>query len=60
VLSLTLAFFFVAMIAAMLGVGGIPRAMGGVAWIGLAFFVVAFLASLIWQVHQGRRPSSPS
>ncbi|HLY76095.1 MAG TPA: DUF1328 domain-containing protein [Planctomycetota bacterium] len=59
-LSLTLAFFFVAMIAAMFGVGGIPRSVEGIAWIGFAFFVVAFLASLIWHVHLGRRPSPPS
>lgn len=54
-LSLTLAFFFVAMIAALFGIGGLPSSASGLAWIGFAFFVVAFLASLIWHVHSGRR-----
>jgi len=59
-LSLTLAFFFVAMIAATLGIGGIPRSVAEATWIGFAFFAAAFLASLIWHVHLGRRPSPPA
>jgi uncharacterized membrane protein YtjA (UPF0391 family) len=59
-LSLTLAFFFVAMIAALFGIGGMPRSAGELAWIALAFLVVALLASLISHVHLGRRPSPPS
>lgn len=54
-LSLTLAFFFVAMIAAMFGIGGISTGLSGAAWVGFCFFVVAFLAALIWHVHLGRR-----
>jgi len=59
-LSLTLAFFFVAMIAALFGIGGMPRSAEGLAWIALAFLVVGFLASLIWHVNLGRRPGPPS
>ncbi len=59
-LSLTFAFFFVAMIAAALGVGGIPRSAAEIIWIGFAFCAVAFLASLIWHVHLGRRSSPPA
>ena len=54
-LSLTLAFFFVVMIAALFGVGTIPAAASGLAWIGFSFAAAAFLASLIWHVHLGRR-----
>ena len=56
-LSLTLAFFFVVMVAVMFGVGGIASGASGLAWVGFCFFAVAFLASLIWHVHLGRRPT---
>jgi len=59
-LSWSLAFFIVAVIAAVFGFGGIASGAAEIARVCFFFFIVAFLASLIWNLFTGgRRPGPP-
>lgn len=51
-----LVFFVVAIIAGLLGFGGIASAMTGIAKILFWIFVVLFIISLVAGVLGGRRP----
>ena len=51
-----LVFFIVAIIAGLLGFGGIASAMAGIAKILFWIFVVLFLISLVAGLLGGRRP----
>ena len=54
-----LAFFIVAIIAAVFGFGGIARGASEVARILFFFFVVFFAVSLVWGLMTGRKVSPP-
>jgi uncharacterized membrane protein YtjA (UPF0391 family) len=58
-LSWSLTFFVVAIIAAVFGFGGIASGAAEIARICFFFFIVAFLASLIWHLVTGRRGPPP-
>jgi uncharacterized membrane protein YtjA (UPF0391 family) len=58
-LSWSLGFFIVAIIAAVFGFGGIASGSAEIARICFFFFVVAFVASLIWHLVTGRRSGPP-
>ena len=58
-LSWSLAFFIVAIIAAVFGFGGIATGASEIARLFFFFFIVAFFASLIWNLITGRRPRPP-
>lgn len=55
----SLAFFIVAILAALLGFGGIASGSAEIARILFFFFVVVFLVSLIWGLLTGRRLPPP-
>ena len=54
-----LAFFIVAIIAAVFGFGGIAQGASDVARILFFFFVVFFAVSLVWGLMTGRKVSPP-
>jgi len=58
-LSWSLPFFIVAIIAAVFGFGGIASGASEIARICFFFFIVAFFASLIWNLATGRRNRPP-
>jgi uncharacterized membrane protein YtjA (UPF0391 family) len=58
-LSWSLTFFVIAIIAAVFGFGGIAAGAAGIAQICFFFFVVAFVVSLIWTIATGRRSGPP-
>jgi len=58
-LGWSLAFFIVAVIAAVFGFGGIASGSAEIARICFFFFLVAFVASLIWNLVTGRRSGPP-
>ncbi|MBI2923898.1 MAG: DUF1328 domain-containing protein [Planctomycetes bacterium] len=58
-LGWSLAFFIIAIIAAILGFGGIAAGAAGIAKLIFFFFVVAFLASLVWGIFNGPRSHPP-
>ena len=58
-LSWSLGFFIVAIIAAVFGFGGIASGAADIARICFFFFLVAFVASLIWSLVTGRRSGPP-
>ena len=58
-LSWSLVFFVVAIIAAVFGFGGIASGAADIARICFFFFIVAFVASLIWSLVTGRRSGPP-
>jgi uncharacterized membrane protein YtjA (UPF0391 family) len=58
-LGWSLAFFIIAIIAAVFGFGGIASGASDIARICFFFFVVAFVASLIWNLVTGRRSGPP-
>ena len=58
-LSWSLAFFIVAIIAAVFGFGGIASGAAEIARVCFFFFIVAFFASLIWNLVTGRRRGPP-
>ena len=58
-LSCSLVFFVVAIIAAVFGFGGIASGAADIARICFFFFIVAFVASLIWSLVTGRRSGPP-
>jgi len=53
-LSWAIAFFIIAIIAAVFGFGGIAAA--GIAKILFFLFLIAFIVSLIWHLMRGRGP----
>jgi uncharacterized membrane protein YtjA (UPF0391 family) len=55
----SLAFFIVAIIAAIFGFGGIASGATDIARLLFFFFIVIFLVSLIWGLVAGRRPPLP-
>jgi uncharacterized membrane protein YtjA (UPF0391 family) len=54
-----LAFFIVAIIAAVFGFSGIAAGASDIARICFFFFVVIFLVSLVWGLVTGRKVSPP-
>jgi uncharacterized membrane protein YtjA (UPF0391 family) len=54
-----LAFFIIAIIAGILGFGGIATGAADIARICFFFFIVVFLCSLVWGLVTGRRPRGP-
>ena len=54
-----LAFFIIAIIAAVLGFTGIAAGASEIARVCFFFFVVVFLVSLVWGLVTGRRISPP-
>jgi uncharacterized membrane protein YtjA (UPF0391 family) len=55
----SLAFFIVAIIAAVFGFGGIAAGATDIARVLFFIFVVVFLVSLVWGLASGRRPPMP-
>jgi uncharacterized membrane protein YtjA (UPF0391 family) len=55
----SLAFFVVAIIAAVFGFGGIAAGASEIARVCFFFFIVVFCVSLIWGLLTGRRTSPP-
>jgi uncharacterized membrane protein YtjA (UPF0391 family) len=58
-LSWSLMFLIVAIIAAVFGFSGIASGAAAIAQVCFFFFLVAFVASLIWHLLLGRRSSPP-
>jgi uncharacterized membrane protein YtjA (UPF0391 family) len=59
VLRWSLAFFIVAIIAAVFGFSGIAAGASDIARIFFFFFVVVFAGSLIWGLVTGRKIAPP-
>ena len=55
----SLAFFIIAIIAAIFGFGGIAAGSAEMAKLLFFFFVVIFFVSLVWGLFTGRRPRGP-
>lgn len=55
--SWALAFFVIALIAAVFGFGGIAAGSATIAKVLFFFFIVALIASLILGLVRGRRPA---
>ncbi|KAF0246157.1 MAG: hypothetical protein FD180_988 [Planctomycetota bacterium] len=55
----SLIFFVAAIVAALLGFGGIAQGAVGIARVLAFIFLVAFLASVIWRLVTGRSPARP-
>jgi uncharacterized membrane protein YtjA (UPF0391 family) len=55
-LGWAITFFIVAIIAAILGFGGIAGSAVAIAQILFVVFLVLFLVSLVWHLISGRRP----
>ena len=58
-LQWSLAFFIVAVIAAGFGFGGIAVGAAAIARVCFFFFIVAFVATLVWHLLTGRRTGPP-
>lgn len=58
-LTWTLTFLIIAIIAAVFGFGGIASGATAIAQVCFFIFIVAFLASLIWRLAFGKRSSPP-
>jgi uncharacterized membrane protein YtjA (UPF0391 family) len=58
-LTWSLTFFIVAIIAAVFGFGNIAAGSAEIARVLFFFFIVAFVASLLWHLVTGRRPRPP-
>lgn len=54
-----LAFFIIAIIAALLGFGGIAATASGIAQILFYIFLVLFLIALVFGLISGRTPRPP-
>jgi uncharacterized membrane protein YtjA (UPF0391 family) len=54
-----LAFFIIAIIAGVLGFGGIAAGASDIARVCFFFFVVIFLVSLVWGLMTGRKILPP-
>jgi uncharacterized membrane protein YtjA (UPF0391 family) len=59
-LRFALAFFIVAIIAAIFGFGGIAAGATEIAKLLFFIFVVVFLVTLVWGLISGRGPRSPT
>jgi uncharacterized membrane protein YtjA (UPF0391 family) len=55
----SLAFFVIAIIAALFGFTGIAAGATDIARLLFFFFVVVFAVSLLWSAMSGRRPPLP-
>ena len=55
----SLAFFIVAIIAAIFGFGGIAAGATEIARVCFFFFIVIFLVTLIYGLITGRKPPAP-
>lgn len=55
----SLAFFIIAIIAAIFGFGGIAAGSAEIARLLFFFFLVIFAVSLVWGLFTGRRPRPP-
>lgn len=55
-LSWTIGFFIVAIIAAVFGFGGIASSAAGIAKVLFFLFLIAFVVSLIMGLMRGRGP----
>jgi len=55
----SLAFFIIAIVAAVFGFGGIASGATEIARVLFFFFVVIFVVSLLWGLMTGRRPPVP-
>ena len=55
----SLAFFVIAIIAAIFGFGGIASGSAEIARVLFFFFFVIFAVSLVWSLFTGRRPGPP-
>ena len=58
-LTWTLTFLVVAIIAAVFGFGGIASGATAIAQVCFFFFLVAFLAGVIWRLAMGRSSRPP-
>ncbi len=58
-LGWSVSFLIVAILAAFLGYGGIASGATEIARVCFFFFVVAFVASLLWHLLMGRRSAPP-
>jgi uncharacterized membrane protein YtjA (UPF0391 family) len=55
----SLAFFIIAIIAALFGFGGIASGATEIAKLLFFFFIVFFLVALVWGLATGRRVGPP-
>ena len=55
----SLAFFLIAIIAAIFGFGGIASGASEIARVLFFFFLVIFVVSLVWSLFTGRRLPPP-
>ena len=55
----SLAFFIFAIVAAVLGFGGIAAGASEIAKVLFFFFLVIFVVTLVWGLVTGRRAASP-
>jgi uncharacterized membrane protein YtjA (UPF0391 family) len=58
-LGWSIAFFIIALVAALFGFGGIAVAAAGIAKILFAVFIVLFLLTLVVHLLRGRGPRVP-
>lgn len=58
-LSWSLAFFIIAIIAAVFGFGGIAAGAAEIAQLCFFFFLVVFLVTLVYGLVTGRKPPNP-
>lgn len=58
-LNYIITFFFLAVLAALLGFGGLAADFAGIARFLAGIFVLLFIATLIYSVITGRRPNPP-
>ncbi len=58
-LNYIITFFFLAVLAALLGFGGLAADFAGIAKFLAGIFVILFVATLIYSVITGRRTNPP-
>jgi len=58
-LTWSLAFFILAIVAGIFGFSGIAAGATEIAQLLFVFFIVVFLASLVWSLITGRKPPPP-
>lgn len=58
-LNYIITFFFLAVLAALFGFGGLAADFAGIAKFLAGIFVLLFVATLIYSVITGRRPNPP-
>jgi len=58
-LTWSLMFFILAIVAGIFGFGGIAAVATEIAQLLFFFFIVIFVASVIWGLATGRRPPPP-